>query len=135
MKISKKEYEQTRFIFQYYLDRTHSLIDGHYYKCPQIGLSLIYDEGLDFVTDWMDAFPGKKTDNEEKAKVRLTKFLKKLVDDGWMQRYIRSNYIEFMGEGGTWQYVYQLEDWLINDLKFERTTVVEQASKYTGWKK
>jgi hypothetical protein len=29
--------------------------------------------------------------------------------------------------------VYDLESWLINDLKSGKTTVIEQASKYTGW--
>jgi|SRR5215217_6705653 len=134
MKISKKEYEQAKFVFQYYLDNTHGLINDTYYKSPQIGLSLIYDEGMDFVNDWMEVFPGRGKDTEEKAKARLSKFLKKLVDDGWMKRAIRPNYIEYYGEGGTWQYCYWLEDWLINELKFGRSTVEEEASKYTGYK-
>lgn len=140
MKISKSEFEKTKFVFQYYLDRTfgeHIVTKDGYttseYRCPQIGLSLIYDEGIDFVSDWMEAFPGRKPDNEEKAKVRLTNFLKQLVSDGWMERFIAPNYIEYLGEAGTWQYVYALKPWLINDLKRGKTTVSEQASKYTGW--
>lgn len=134
-KISKIEYEQTLYIFDYFLSRSFGQNDDGNYMNPSVCLSLIYDEGIDLCADWGEKFPGRKPDpNHNLAQNRLRKFLNQMVEDGWLERNIRGNQIEYLGEGGTWSYAYRLPQALINGFKKEKFTVEGEASRYTGYK-
>lgn len=104
-------------------------ISGH------ISLSLIYDDGLDLICDFMKAFPGRSPDignHEKNGMARLSKLLKELFEDGWIDRFRISNFKEYYGEGGTWSYGYSLPLRTFRKLKSGEWTPESMARRYQG---
>lgn len=129
---SKLDQAKAGFIFRYFADRTHSS-DGHgrwysaIFECTPT-----WDDSLDFAVSFGEAFPGRKRDpNHNLASARLSKIMKMLADDGWLHRHRLGNQKDQHGDP-SWQYTYQLQPWLINDLKNGITTPEEAAKEWGG---
>ncbi|MBB3268859.1 hypothetical protein FHW79_006536 [Azospirillum sp. OGB3] len=91
----------------------------------------IYDDELDFITAFAEKFPGR-TDDTQNAAARLRRLLKQLADDGWLDRKVRPNYKEYLGEGGNWSYEYSLPQQLAMKIRDGKTTAEEMARRYQG---
>ena len=122
------------FVFRYFLDRTSSKdINGNYRSVSLEGTTT-YDDGLDFVVEFGDAFPGRTEDpNHLRASARLRRLLKQLWADGWLDRGRLSNHDQYHPrEEPNWQMVYRLKPWLINDLAYGRLTPEQAAERWAG---
>jgi hypothetical protein len=97
-----------------------------------ISLSLVYDDGIDLICEFMNAFPGHAKASEKNAMGRLSKILKELVDDGWISRFRISNFKEYIGEGGTWSYGYCLDLPTYRKMKSGQWTAETMACRYQG---
>lgn len=100
-----------------------------------ISLSLIYDDGIDLIHDFVKAFPGRATkigSHEKNGMARLSRLLKELVDDGWVDRFRISNFKEYYGEGGTWSYGYSLPLSTYRKMKSGEWTAEGMARRYQG---
>lgn len=125
--------EKAAFIFRYFMERSHGRDDRMNYHCTHLTAIPTWDDGMDFAVDFRERFPGRKPDpNHELASVQLIRVLKQLCKDGWMARWRLGN--EDGGRMGTpkWQYIYQLPQWLINDLKKGILTPETAATAWGG---
>lgn len=124
--------EKAEFIFQYFLDRSFGS-DGHGKYCSTHLTAIpTWDDGMDFAVDFESEFPGNKPDpNHKLASARLSKILKRLADDKWLDRWRLGNEIDCPGTP-KWQYNYKLTQWLINGFKTGRYTPRSAAVEWGG---
>lgn len=133
---------QFAFIFQELFDVSHEVsVSRGGVPCGQdvsgsLSLSLIYDDGLDLIDRFTKAFPGRSSapikSHEKNAMARLSKLLKELVDDGWIDRFRISNFKEYVGEGGTWSYGYTLPLRTYRKMKSGEWSAESMARRYQG---
>lgn len=134
----RKKTAQIAWIFQRMFDASHEVMtsrnNGPYVAevSGSISLGLIYDESIDLICDFMQAFPGRAKPNETNAMARLSKLLKALVDDGWISRFRISNFKEYIGEAGTWSYGYYLDVHTYRKMKSGDWTPESMARRYQG---
>lgn len=124
--------QKAAFVFRWFTDRTHGhSSDGHYHP-PSYEATVTFDDGMAFVTAFAAEFPGRALDvNHTLASARLTKLLRTLLADGWMERWRIGNEIDLPGTP-RWQFVYAPPQWLIDDLKNGRITPEAAAEKWGG---
>lgn len=133
----KRKTAQCAFIFQRLYDvmtwgtETRNGVPMGYRGSGGLTCGTIYDNEIDFIDDFSEAFPGR-SDGIQNAAARLRRILKQMVDDGWMDRTIRPNYKEYLGEGGKWSYLYSLPHDMALKIREGRTTAEELARRYQG---
>ncbi|AGR48016.1 hypothetical protein PHIM7_297 [Sinorhizobium phage phiM7] len=98
------------------------------------GLSVgsFYDRDTELLTDFIENFPGRKEDDYENGKKRLGKLLSELYHDGWIDRSIRGNQLEYIGEGQRWAYVYTMPAVYAKKILEGKLTPEEMARQYQG---
>lgn len=116
------------FVFRYLFERS---IGSASYHCE---VSLSYDDGMDFVVSFGEMFPGRCTDtNHVNAQKRLYALAKRLVDDGWLDRWRVSNHDQYHPRNEpNWQYVYALKPCLLRDLRSGKLTPESAAERWGG---
>ena len=125
-------HRKAEFVFQYLLDGTHSQDGMGNYRSLTLASTTTYDDDLAFVCSFGDAFPGQQPDqNHDLASRRLRRFLNILSEDGWLRRWRCSNH-DIDRHEPSWQYVYDLPQWLVNDLKTGKLTLQTAATVWAG---
>lgn len=120
------------FVFRWFADRTFGHDDQGHYHSSICTATPTFDDGLDFVCAFDESFPGRVPDgNHVRASSRLSSLLRKLTDDGWIERWRLGNEIDLPGTP-TWQFCYKLPQWLIDDLKYRRLTPEDAAKRWGG---
>ncbi len=110
------------FIFSY-------LRDGH---CE---ITTSWDDGAEFVTAFLLAFPDRTGNTDDAALARAAKRLyvvcKQLAADGWLDRWVLSNSdLSDPWHDPRWQYVYALAHHAKRDLKDRGAEVL--AARWSG---
>jgi hypothetical protein len=98
------------------------------------GLSVgsFYDRDLELLNRFIDRFPGRKHDDYENGKRRLGRLLSELYHDNWIDRTIRGNQMEYMGETQKWAYVYSLPAEFARKILDGKETPESLARRYQG---
>lgn len=117
------------FVFQHILDA--SLPGSH---SASVSATTTYDDCLDFVCAFDDEFPGAKADpNHQAASRRLRALLKRLHDDGWLDRWRLSNHDQYHpGQEPNWQYAYALPARIYQAMKTGQMTPEDAAKRWIG---
>jgi hypothetical protein len=86
-----------------------------------------FDDGMEFVVAFNEAFPGRVSDpNLTLGSARLARVCRRMVRDGWLERWRLGNEVDLPGTP-RWQWVYRIPQAVLNDLKNQRITLVEEA--------
>jgi hypothetical protein len=110
-------------------------------ELPQIewstsGLSVgsLYDADCDLLDAFRERFPGRDAGDGgiKAAKSRLGRLFNEAFNDGWIDRTIRGNQLEYFGEGQRWDYVYRLPAEYAIKIKNGRETPESLARRYQG---
>lgn len=133
MKLTPQNSRKAAWIFRYLLERSHGS-DGHgTYHSTHLSGATTFDDDLDFVVAFGEAFPGRADDsNHLLAAARLSRMLRELAKDGWLQRMTVGNQDGGIQNTPTWQYAYKFPQWLINDLKTGKHTPESAAEEWGG---
>ena len=97
------------WVLEYFAETAMYMIGpGRYRYDRKLGCAPTYDDELDFVDAYAEAFPGRKPDpNLKLASRRLRSILNELVDEGLMERARQSNEKDTRNDPA-WQHIYQL---------------------------
>ena len=99
-----------------------------WYRSPGIETALGGEEAFDRTDAFREAFPGRTNDpNLINANNRLRVLLNSMVKSNALQRGRLGTYKDYIGEHGSWVYVYYLNDVLFNQLKHKTRTVEDVA--------
>ena len=118
---------KAEFVFKYILDTSR-----HGSHSASVSATTTYDECLDFVCSFDDAFPGRTPDpNHVAASRRLRALLKRLHDAGWLDRWRLSNQDQYHpGQEPNWQYAYALPEPIYQDMKAGKMTPEDAAERW-----
>ena len=131
MKMGAIAQRQAEFVFQYFLDRIHASDGRGNWYAPSLEATTCYDDGLDFVYAFQQAFPGRTPDqNHICASKRLRRLLKRLADENYLDRGRLGNHDRATPDEPRWQFVYQPPQWLANELK---TGVLSPKAAAMAW--
>jgi len=126
---------QAAFVFRYFTERSFGQDTGtSEYMSALIETTTTYDDGLEFVVAFQEAFPGRVLDGDHyRASARLSRLLKLLHDDGWMERINVSNYEQYHPrDEPNWQYAYRIPGDLLARLKTGKETPETLAERWSG---
>lgn len=129
--------KKAEFIFQFFMDEPISTdASNGEHRSSQISATTTYDDALDFVVAFGEAFPGRLSDpNHKNAARRAADILKQLFDDGWLDRFRQSNHDQYHpANEPNWQYAYSLPHTYIKRIKESRETPTSLAEKWGGVK-
>lgn len=133
MKSTPENSRKAAWIFRYILDRSFGTDGRGDYHSTHLSGATTFDDDLDFVVAFGEAFPGRKDDpNHLLAASRLSRMLRELAKDKWLERLLVGNQDGGIQNTPTWQYAYKLPQWLINELKTGIHTPESAAEKWGG---
>lgn len=105
---------------------------GCYRYDRKLGCTSTFDDELDFVDAYAEAFPGSKADpNLRLASRRLRRILNELVDEGLMQRQRLGNDAKETPNDPAWQYIYSLTYRTLERLASRTDTAAEIIAELT----
>ena len=125
---------QALFVFEY-LDQFTRQNHAYHERwvTTSIEATTSYDDGLEFVDEFQQEFPGRKPDPSQNiASIRLRRLLKELYEDGYLERGRLSNDFKNVPQDPSWQYVYRLPQVHVKRVKLEWLTWAELASSWQG---
>lgn len=123
--------ERAAFVFRYFMERSHGSDGRGNHHSTHFTTSTSWDDDLDFIVAFGDAFPGNKPDpNHNLAAARLRVTMVELWRTKQLERWALGN----QDAGGlpgtpTWQYSYKLSQSLINALKTGAMTPESAAGR------
>jgi hypothetical protein len=127
-KPSRIDYEQAVFV----VDRFFAAMTQSDSSSIAMTNSTYYDDGTELVTDFMNRFPGRSPGSLENAAMRLGTVLRRMTDDGYLEKTVQTNQAESSTEP-RWQYVYHLEDAIFRDLMRGHHTPQSAAEAWSGY--
>lgn len=129
---SKPNHEKVTFVFRYFLERSFGHDGRGNYRSIALEATTTFDDGTDFCVAFGEAFPGKKPDpNHLLASARLTVVLRRMWEDGWLERWRLGNEVDLPGTP-RWQFVYKVGDRLMTDFQTGKSTPEDAAKRYLG---
>ena len=129
-----KEFLEVEAIFNFFKKRIRYFTTDSGWIVSACSTNDYYDDGADFIEAFNKVSPSRKPDPSQKnARARLNRRLKKMVEDGWIDRHRQANQVEYMGEA-KWQYVYQPRHFLVRDWKERGGSPTQSAKEYLGIK-
>ena len=128
--------ERAAWILEYFAEtEVYNRATGRYRHDRTLGCTPTYDDELQFVDAWAEAFPGTKADPSlELASRRLRRLLNALVEEGLMLRYQRNNQYKDTRNDPAWQTVYTLAYPTLERIASKAATP-RQVVDEIGWKR
>lgn len=134
MKATKAE--RAAWILEYFAETAmYNRASERYRHDRKLGCAPTYDDELEFIDAWAEAFPGTKEDPSlELASRRLRRLLNALVEEGLMRRYRQCNEYKDTPNDPAWQTVYELSYPTLQRIASKSDTP-RQVIDEIGWKR
>ena len=127
--------ERAAWILEYFAETAMYNQAARCYRYDRrLGCTTTYEDELDFVDAYAEAFPGRRNDPDLRlASRRLRAVLNDLVDEGVMERYRQANHEKYNRNDPSWQHVYQLSPATLERLASKEDTATDVIAEI-GWK-
>ncbi|AKE44837.1 hypothetical protein AU106_gp206 [Sinorhizobium phage phiM9] len=129
----KTRTKQAAFVIDYMTKNSFGTYNGgREFGSKSFSGCTTYDDDLDFICAFGDAFPPRKPDpNHILSSITLRRVLKQLSDDGYLDRGRLGNE-KYVRQEPSWQFVYSLKQWVLKDIRTNGKTAEEIAIEWNG---
>ena len=127
--------ERAAWILEYFAETAmYNRAAGRYRHDRRLGCTPTYDDELEFVDAYAEAFPGRKADPSlSLASRRLRSLLNELVEEGLLKRYQQNNHQKDTRNDPAWQTVYKLAYPILERIA-SKTDTARQVVDEIGWR-
>lgn len=125
-------HQRIAFVLRYFAERSFGRDHQGTYRSIALEATTTFDDGTDFCVAFAEAFPGRKPDPDHLlSSKRLTNVLRRMWEDGWLERWRLGNEVDLPGTP-RWQFVYKVSDRTMTELKTGKLTPEDAAIRYLG---